>query len=239
MPLAIVPNSLLVDRGKIGELGRCQTVLAEIVIKKHARKVTRLVTGVNGLMTDSDKHFVYSGGMKHPNRLAELMDREGVNDPTLAAAAKPETTKQQIFKLRQGQSKLTREWAERLERSGLLNASWPEIMGWRNPSSLVKPETQKMLQVIGIRIGWARALYRKIDPLEAAARFGMSPERLHNIESGTEIITVPEVVEISTKLEVELAFLLQGRIDDLPHKAALEWEAYRQGLLSSSPSHKG
>ena len=238
--MAVVPHGLLVtDGGEIGELSRRQAILSEVLIKEHAPKVTISGTGVNILLTDSDKRFVYPRGMKYPNRLAEIMDKKGVDGPTLARAA--DTSKQQILKLRKGERKLTRHWAEKFAPA--LGCSWPEIMGWTgNPPSakyppgirLLKSEAlppapgtdgKTMLQVIGIRIGFARSDYRRIDLAEAADRFGMSVEHLSNIEKGAETITVPEVIEIATKLQVPLEFLLQGLTDDLPHKVALEWEA--------------
>lgn len=60
----------------------------------------------------------------YPNRLADCMALAQVNDPQLAKLAN--TTKQQIFKLRQGERKLTVEWARRLAPH--LNVEWQALI---------------------------------------------------------------------------------------------------------------
>jgi len=61
---------------------------------------------------------------KYPNGLGAAMERAGMTDPDLAARAG--TTKQQIFKLRRGERKLTVDWAHRLAPH--LGASLPELL---------------------------------------------------------------------------------------------------------------
>ncbi|MFT8491041.1 XRE family transcriptional regulator [Gluconobacter oxydans] len=65
----------------------------------------------------------------HPTRLADFMARARLTDPELGRRA--DTSKQQIFKLRKGERKMSREWAERLAPH--LGVTWPELMegDWR------------------------------------------------------------------------------------------------------------
>ncbi|MEJ0015681.1 MAG: helix-turn-helix transcriptional regulator [Acetobacteraceae bacterium] len=60
----------------------------------------------------------------YPNRLAEWMAAAGLTDPALAELAG--TSKQQIFKLRRGERKLTVEWAHRLAPH--LGIGWQDLV---------------------------------------------------------------------------------------------------------------
>ena len=65
----------------------------------------------------------------YPNRLAQCMKVAGVTDPSLASLAG--TTKQQIFKLRRGERKLTVQWAQRLAPH--LGVRWHELVEAPHP----------------------------------------------------------------------------------------------------------
>jgi transcriptional regulator with XRE-family HTH domain len=60
----------------------------------------------------------------YPNGLADCMALARITDPQLAAAAG--TTKQQIFKLRRGERKMTVQWAKRL--APYLEVTWQELI---------------------------------------------------------------------------------------------------------------
>lgn len=65
----------------------------------------------------------------YPNRLAERMKAAKMTDPRLAGLAG--TTKQQIFKLRRGERKLTVEWAQRLAHH--LGTEWFDLIVQQQP----------------------------------------------------------------------------------------------------------
>lgn len=71
----------------------------------------------------------------HPTRLAECMKAAGLNDPQLAKATG--TTKQQIFKLRRGERKMTVEWARRL--APRLGVSWQDVIEPDDPREARPP----------------------------------------------------------------------------------------------------
>lgn len=158
-----------------------------------------------------------------------------MSGPALAGAVG--TSKQQIHKLRIGERKLTRGWAERLAPH--LGVTWPEVMGWTGelPRPPVNPKTQR--QSLGARVQWARSHYRGIEPIEAARRFAMAPNRLASIEAGKADISVLELATISAKLQVSVDFLLMGNPDDLPYHVGLDWEAYTQAMQSERPKRTG
>ncbi|MBS1037195.1 LexA family transcriptional regulator [Gluconobacter cerinus] len=84
----------------------------------------------------------------HPTRLADLMARERLTDPELGRRA--DTSKQQIFKLRKGERKMSREWAERLAPH--LGVTWPELMegDWRlapSPTTGLPPALQPSVSI--------------------------------------------------------------------------------------------
>lgn len=192
-----------------------------------------MVTQVNTLVDDTGNRFGYPVlmGMIYPNRLGELMRSGRWTDPALGSEVG--TTKQQIFKLRTGKRKLTREWAERL--AGPLGVTWPEVMGWTGMTAGAAPPTRDdVLRSMGARIAWARS-YRGLSVDDAAARFQMAPARLVEIEDGAVELGAIELGTISAKLQIEADFILRGEDEALPWRVAEDYRAYR-AQQSPSPS---
>jgi hypothetical protein len=245
-PASIVPHGLLVaDVGQLGELLRGQPVLTDVIVEEHGHTVTNLGTTVNTLFADKRHRIGYRLlTMKYPNKLAELMANHPGGRLTDSAVAKlvseisgHRTSKQQINKLKLGQRKLDREWAERL--GPIFGKSWPEMMGWSGELPAPEPDPTPTYKAAGARIAWARN-YRQIpNAAEAARRFAMSIPRLRAIEAGEAELTIMELATISAKLQISTDFLLRGSSEDLPHRVAEDWEAYLRDLRSDFPMSKG
>lgn len=234
--MTIIPDGLLMtNAGHFGELCRGQTLLPEVGVEAHDRMVTEPDTRVNEMLDDTTVQNLYRDSeMDHPNRLNELMTLRGLTGVAIAKAAG--TSKQQIHKLRYGDRKMTREWAEKLAPA--LGVSWPEVMGWVGELPKPPPDPGPIRQATGARIAWVRG-YRGVEPAEAARRFGIPSARLAQIEAGRTELTMTELATLSAKLQVPTDFLLMGMVEELPHRMALEWEDYIQEMQSERPTRTG
>lgn len=159
----------------------------------------------------------------YPNRLDELMLRVGISGPRLADLAG--TSKQQVHKLRHGNRKMTREWAERIAPH--LGVDWPEVIGWEGAAPGAPPDGRPsltdVLAAIGQRTQWART-YRGL-PLETAAtRFRIGAGRLIDIEAGRQAMTISEVTTIAVKLQISTDFILRGALATLPYAVAQDFQ---------------
>jgi transcriptional regulator with XRE-family HTH domain len=80
------------------------------------------------LVAEGGHHIGYTVAVTsqtpYPNRLAEHMKAAKMTDPRLADLAG--TSKQQVFKLRRGERKLTVQWAQRLAPH--LNVAWLDLI---------------------------------------------------------------------------------------------------------------
>lgn len=161
--------------------------------------------------------------MAHPNRLNELMLRVGISGQRLADLAG--TSKQQVHKLRRGNGKLTREWAERFAPH--LGVDWPEVIGWERAAPGAPPDGRprftEVLAAIGQRAQWART-YRGLSLETAAARFCIGAGRLIDIEAGREEMTIVEATTIAVKLQVSTDFILRGALGTLPYAVAQDFQ---------------
>ena len=151
-----------------------------------------------------------------PNRLAEWMHKQHIDDPSLAAAV--DTNKQQIWKLRTGKARLTARWAERLAPH--IGVDWPLLMNPATPEARAFAPTRADVDVgilgkIGRRIVWGRT-YRGYTRAVAAERFDIPVNRLAALEAGAETMTIYEAITITTKLQLTTDFLLRGQIGSLP-----------------------
>lgn len=201
--------------------------------------VTIPVTQVNTLVEESFAHLGYlDPGMPEPkNRLEELMRARGLRDPELAD--KLGISKQHMGRLRKGDRKITREWAERivaaLEELRPISppVTWPEIMGWRGqrPSGAIS-RREDALRWIGERVAWG-IQYRGFDNLDAAKRFEMTPERLDDILAGAVEMGVLELSSICARLSLPSEFILLGEDKALPF---LSGDAYRSAMAAKSSS---
>ena len=171
--------------------------------------------------------------MIYPNRLGELMERRELDDPTLAEGAG--TSKQQIFKLRHGQRKLTRKWAEKLAPH--LGVTWPEVMGWSETEACryeLSEADQAVLRAVGSRLCIIR-VYRDLSTEEAARRFALDPATLSALEDGSKPMTIFDAITIATKLQVTTDFLLRGVMESLPFSVARDLQGIIERL--SVPPH--
>jgi transcriptional regulator with XRE-family HTH domain len=161
--------------------------------------------------------------MPYPNRLDELMLRAGINGQRLADLAG--TSKQQIHKLRHGNGKLTREWAERFAPH--LGVDWPEVIGWERAAPGAPPDGRprrtEVLTAVGERVQWART-YRGLSLETAATRFCIGAGRIADIEAGREEMTILEAVTIATKLQISTDFLLRGALGTLPYAVGQDFQ---------------
>jgi transcriptional regulator with XRE-family HTH domain len=160
--------------------------------------------------------------MPYPNRLDELMLRARISGPRLAELVG--TSKQQLHKLRHGNRKMTREWAERIAPH--LGVDWPEVIGWEGAAPGAPPDGRprlaEVLAAIGERAQWART-YRGLSLETAAARFCIGAGRLVDIEAGRQEMTIVEATTIAVKLQISTDFLLRGSLGTLPYAVAQDF----------------
>jgi len=123
----------------------------------------------------------------YPNRLAECMAQAKVNDPQLAEAAG--TTKQQIFKLRRGERKLTVEWARRLAPH--LKMPWRALID--GPATNAEPPHP--MAGYGQRIAVARAEREQTEE-EFAAELGAPVEMVRLWEADLLAPDVPALAKL-------------------------------------------
>jgi transcriptional regulator with XRE-family HTH domain len=92
----------------------------------------------------------------YPNGLADCMALVEITDPQLAALAG--TTKQQIFKLRRGERKLTVQWARRL--APYLKVTWQELI--EGPASPTDRNRSDLLHAFDVADATGREMLMRL-----------------------------------------------------------------------------
>ena len=164
---------LSADPGQFAELCGGHPLNLQPFIESHTGTVTTMGThGQHIGCGRSVPDLVTSPAVEGPynNRLEQCMRAAGINDPELADLAA--TTKQQIFKLRHGERKLTVEWAKRLAPH--LHVAWQEMI----EGPVADPAARELLEAYrttdqqgrDMLLRLARSLRRDTDPPDRPGR---------------------------------------------------------------------